>query len=163
MRNKQPLSPETALVRLETLCARSEQCTWELSEKLKKWGISAEESTKIISSLQKRRFVDNERYTRAFVRDRFRFAGWGPYKIRQSLRLKRIPDDLIENALRELDGEEINRALRTLLRRRAEGLDLCEQKERARLLRLAVSRGFAPSKALEIIKQISQNELHNRN
>ena len=82
------ISAKDALVRLETLCARSEQSTGEAREKLRRWGILSADAEKIIDSLVDRRFIDNARFARAFARDKIRFSKWGRIKVSQKLREK---------------------------------------------------------------------------
>ena len=72
-----------ALRRLETLCARSEHSEGELLEKMRRWGLSDEEQARIMEKLVKTRFVDDERFTEAFIHDKIVFNGWGRRKIEQ--------------------------------------------------------------------------------
>ena len=57
---RKPITPQQAMIRLETLCASSEQCTYELRQKLFRWGVGSSDSEKIIESLQRRKFVNDE-------------------------------------------------------------------------------------------------------
>ena len=72
-----------ALRRLETLCARSEHSEGELLDKMRRWGLSDEEQTRIMEKLVKTHFVDDERFTEAFIHDKIVFNGWGRRKIEQ--------------------------------------------------------------------------------
>lgn len=138
-----PISPERALERLEQLCVRSEHCTAELMAKLRTWKIMPEDAEAIIYSLQRRRFVDDERFARAFVRDKYRFNRWGRIKIRMELRAKRIPADIIDAAMDEIDEEIYIAGLKALIDSRmrvARGDDAF--KTRQKIFRAAVSRGF---------------------
>ena len=74
-----------ALRRLETLCARSEHSEGELLDKMRRWGLSDEEQARIMEKLVKTRFVDDERFTEAFIHDKIVFNGWGRRKIEQGL------------------------------------------------------------------------------
>ena len=62
---KKPLEPARARLRLEELCARSEHCEGELREKLRKWLVSEADADTILSSLRRRRYVDDERFADA--------------------------------------------------------------------------------------------------
>ena len=48
------------------LCSKSEKCTSEIQEKLKLWGLSAEESDPVIKQLIAEKYLDDERFARAF-------------------------------------------------------------------------------------------------
>lgn len=148
------LSADDALLRLEKLCARSEQCESELADKLRKWGVSASDSERVIDSLRARRFVDNSRYAESFVRDKYRFAMWGRRKIRFALKAKRISDDLIDRALDCIDPDEYLRILRHILRRKASGLDDPDSFEnRTKLFRFALARGFESDLTAKILRE----------
>ena len=146
MRQPRQLSPEGAVVRLEALCAASEQCTADLREKLRRWLIDDDDAERIIASLAKRRFVDDARFARAYVRDKYRFARWGRYKIVMGLKAKRISANDIEDALTEIDLDEYERILLELLQAKVRTARLSrEWADRAKLMRFAASRGFESS------------------
>lgn len=146
-RPARPMDPARALVRLEELCARSEQCEGELREKLRKWSIPSNKASEIIASLRSRRFVDDARFARAYVRDKFRFSHWGRRKIEMYLRQKRVEQDIIDVALDEIDPEDYLLLLRRLLSAKAATLrdDPGSFEARNKLYRFAIGRGFEPS------------------
>ena len=153
---KKPLEPARALLRLEELCARSEHCEGELREKLRKWLVSEEDADTILSSLRRRRYVDDERFARAYVRDKFRFDHWGRRKIELTLRRKRVDADVIADALEEIDADDYMAMLRKLLAYKARSLpDAGAYENRVKLMRFAIGRGFEPQlvvKALDSMK-----------
>lgn len=152
---RKPITPENALCRLETLCARGEHCEYELRRKLITWGISDSDREKIIKSLRVNRFVDDARYARSFVNDKYRFAGHGRYKIRLALMAKRIDRDIIDNALSEIDQEiyedKLHHILKTKLARTADS-DTFEG--RTKIYRFGVSRGFEPELVSRHLREI---------
>ena len=79
-----------ALLRLTTLCVQGEHCEKDILAKMEKWGLGKEMQASIMEYLVKERFVDNERYCRAFVSDKMRYNHWGQRKIEQALWLKGI-------------------------------------------------------------------------
>ena len=78
---KQELTPQEAYTRLSTYCARSEHSPEDIRRKLHSWGIPMEEVPAIIERLEQEGFLSPERFARAFVRDKYRFNGWGPKRI----------------------------------------------------------------------------------
>lgn len=153
MKPKQPLSVEKAVERLENLCMRAEHCTYEVRQKLYRWKINPEAGEKIISHLVKQRFVDDQRFARAFVNDKARFAGWGPRKIYMALIVKRINSETINQALAEVDDALFDNKLIELLQTKSKSLTEPNSFEgRTKLFRYGVSRGFAPDKVSSVIK-----------
>lgn len=137
------IPPEKALIRCEELCARAERCEHELREKMRAWRIDTRDIDAIINSLVTRRFLDDCRYARAFVRDKYRFARWGRRKIAMALKQKRIDSDTIDEALEEINQEEYTAVLRSLLKAKAAHMERpLSYEDRMKLLRFAVARGF---------------------
>lgn len=149
---RRPITPENAIVRLETLCARAEHCTYELMTKLRGWGITGSDAEKIIDRLIDNRFVDDLRFAQSFVRDRYRFSGYGRRKIAMALAAKRIPRDTIDEALEEIDEDVYFDNLRHIVERKASSLDLSCFEDRNKLYRYVISRGYESSLASRAIK-----------
>lgn len=153
-RPTRPVTAEQALIRLETLCASSEQCTADLLRRLSRWGVSGDDSERIISRLRELRFVDDSRFARAYVRDKYRFARWGRMRIIMGLRAANISRDTIDDALAEIDEEEYEAILTALLRAKARSARLTDSyADRSKLFRFAASRGFESSLASRIISR----------
>ena len=150
-----PMTPEKALERLEALCARSEHCTGELMEKMRKWKIGVADAEAVVYSLRKRRFVDDSRYARAFVRDKYRFNRWGRLKIRFALRAKRVDAGIIEEALEEIDETIYAEALRSLVESKNKSItDTDSYIRRQKLIRSVAARGYEPELAAKIITDL---------
>eukprot|EP00825_Cyclidium_porcatum_P013541 TRINITY_DN17149_c0_g1_i3.p1 TRINITY_DN17149_c0_g1~~TRINITY_DN17149_c0_g1_i3.p1 ORF type:complete len:150 (-),score=12.85 TRINITY_DN17149_c0_g1_i3:18-467(-) len=73
------LTPEQTIAydKAAVLCSRSEYCTSEIREKLKLWGLSPEEAVSVIEKLIAEKYVDDERFARAYAKDKFKFNRWG--------------------------------------------------------------------------------------
>jgi len=154
MRSKAPVPTGKALERLENLCARSEQCEYEVRQKLARWQVSADDADKIVDSLIERRFVDNERYAASFVRDKYRFSRWGRIKIAMALRQKRIDRHTIEQALDEIDEDEYTDILRHLIKAKAASIAEPDTYEgRTKLYSSGESRGFEPVLVARILRE----------
>lgn len=137
------IPPEKALIRCEELCVRAERCEHELREKMRTWRIDSRDIDAIINSLTTRRFLDDSRFARAFVRDKYRFARWGRRRIAMALRQKRIDSDVIDEALEEINQDEYTAVLRSLLKAKAAHMERpLSYEDRMKLLRFAVARGF---------------------
>lgn len=152
-----PITPETAATRLAAACAQTEICPTDARKRLLRQGISGSEATKIISRLESEGFIDERRYARAFVRDKYRFAGWGRRKIAVGLAAKRIGRGVIEEALTEaVDAEEYEERLVALLRVRARSVKEEQQRTyegRGKLYAYAVGRGYESELASRVIKE----------
>ena len=96
------LTDEEALNRVASYCSTAEHCRAEINEKLQRWGIAYDTIARILDRLESEKFIDDERFCRAFVNDKFRFAKWGKMKIAQGLYMKKIPSDVAWRYLTKL-------------------------------------------------------------
>lgn len=158
MKASAPVTPERALARLQELCARSEQCTGEALERLRRMGLRGSVAHEIVQQLVDQRFIDDERYARAYVRDKHLFARWGRIKIRQALRLKQLEREDIDTAINEeIDPDAYVEQLAALMRSRLRGMAGVPWAEAVpRLVRFAASRGFEPGLIMELIHSPGQ-------
>ena len=69
------ITEEEALNRMAAYCSAAEHCKAEVNEKLQKWGLPYEVINRIIDRLVVEKFIDEERYCRAFVNDNFPLTG----------------------------------------------------------------------------------------
>lgn len=144
------ITEQEAYLRLTALCAQAEHCQHEMLEKMKKWELADEAQARVMERLIKERYVDDERYARAFVMDKIRYNKWGRRKVEQALWMKRIDKGIQERVLREVDDEEYVSALRPLLKQKQRSTKAASDYElRQKLIRFALSRGFG----FDIIRQ----------
>ena len=147
------LSDPEALNKAAAYCTLCERCISEVKSKLDAWGVSYSSQLTIIDKLIDEKFIDEKRYCQAFVNDKLRFNHWGRIKIQAKLREKKLPRDLISEALENIDEEEYNNILLTLIKNKSrEAGNVEEHKKREKILRFAASRGFEPSL---IMKQLN--------
>ena len=144
------LTEQEALFRLTALCSQAEHCSYEMTEKMRKWQISDEAQARVMQHLVSERYVDDERYCRLFVRDKIRHNKWGRRKVEQALWAKHIDGSISKPILDEVDDEEYLAILRPMIKsRRKQMKDMSEYEANARLARWAMGRGFT----FDIIRQ----------
>ncbi len=137
------ISEKEALSRLATLCSQGEHCTFEMLEKMSKWGVSEDAQARVMEYLTENKFVDDERYARAFSLDKVRYNKWGRRKVEQALWMKRIDSDIRQRVLDDIDDEEYLRVLRPLLKSKQRSIKAANDYERTtKLIRFAMGRGF---------------------
>lgn len=156
MKTTKALSGPQAFQRLAALCARGEHCQHEMLEKMRQWGVSDEEQASVMQKLIEGRYVDDERYARAFVNDKIRYSKWGRRKVEQGLWLKHIDSETIAQVLDDVDDSEYIDILKPLLKQKAAaagGLQSGGNHQhsllRAKLIKFALGRGFT----MDIIRQ----------
>ncbi|MFN2335872.1 MAG: regulatory protein RecX, partial [Bacteroidales bacterium] len=69
----------------------------------------------IINRLLAEKFIDEHRYSRAFVVDHFRHSHWGKVKITMGLRSKRVDPAAIDSGLEAIDDGEYHALLMKII------------------------------------------------
>ena len=134
---------QEAYLQLAAVCAQAEHCEQEMRDKLKRWEIDNAAQDRIIDRLVKERYIDNERYARAFVKDKIRYNKWGRRKVQQALWMKRIDDDIQQRVLDEIDDKEYLDILKPMLKQKRKSIKAGSDYElNQKLVRFALSRGF---------------------
>ena len=147
---KKEMTEQEAYLQLAALCAQAEHCQQEMRDKMRRWGLDETVQNRIIDRLIKERYVDDERYARAFVKDKIRYNKWGRRKVQQALWMKRIDADIQQRVLDEIDEKEYLDVLRPLLKQKRKSIKAESDYElNQKLLRFALSRGFG----FDIIRQ----------
>lgn len=144
-KRKQP-DAKALLLRMAGLCSRSEQCEYDIRQKLYKAGISEDDRDRIIDYLKEHQYIDEYRFAKSYAHDKCHFQAWGPYKIRMMLAAKRIPGAVISEALNSVEQSDWDEALRRATETKAKNLDLTgpnARTERMKLRRFLISRGFS--------------------
>lgn len=110
-------SRQQAKVKAESYCAYQERSQFEIRNKLYEWGLHQKNVEEIISELIELNFLNEERFALAYSLGKFRIKGWGKNKIRQGLKLKRIPDKLIIKSLKEINEDDYLLMLTKILKK----------------------------------------------
>lgn len=147
---KKEITEQEAYLQLAVICAQAEHCQQEMRDKLKRWNIDESAQKRIIHRLVCERYIDDERYARAYVKDKIRYNKWGQRKIQQGLWLKHIDPEIQQQVLDEIDDNEYLNVLRPLLRQKRKTIRAQNEYElNQKLVRFAMGRGFT----FDIIRQ----------
>ena len=148
--NKKVMTEQEAYLRLAALCAQAEHCQQEMRDKMRRWGVDEVAQDRVVDRLVKERYVDDERYARAFVKDKIRYNKWGRRKVQQALRQKHIEQEIQQQVLDEIDEKEYLEVLCPLLKQKRKSTKAANDYEmNQKLMRFALGRGFT----FDIIRQ----------
>ena len=144
MEKDKQITEQQALSRLMALCARSEHSSGEMLQKMRLWGLDEEAQARVMERLTADRYVDDERFTRAFVNDKIRYNQWGRRKIEQALWAKGVDRSVQQQVLDVVPEKEYLSVLEPLLKSKARSISGRNEFERQmKLIRFAQSRGFS--------------------
>lgn len=177
---KHRYTEKEVLQKMSYLCASAEYCKADILKKMARWEIVSNENAnedendggssneykdlignedkqtaihqRIIEQLVADRFIDEERFAHAFVRDKFRYNRWGRNRIQQELRQKGIDRNIIEDALEEIPAEDNLETLKHLISvKRPSVKGRSEYEIKTKLIRFALGRGFSMDEILKVI------------
>lgn len=115
-----------------------------------------DEAAKILQQLREERFLDDRRYAGAFARDKSSMAGWGAAKIFFHLKMKRIDQEIIREALQGVDSSKMEGRMREVLGLKWKQLQKEEdvQKRKMKFLRFATGRGYGYEESLSVLEEL---------
>ena len=137
------------------LCSKREYCVSEITEKLKSWNTSDSDAEKIIRILIRENFINEKRYSEAFVKDKFNHNKWGKVKIASDLRVKSIPDELIRQALESVDEDLYKKRMKEIVLEHRKSIKAKNQYDlKGKLLRYGLSKGFESSLLYDLLNDL---------
>ena|ERR1051326_2515965 len=143
----------TLLLKAERFCAYRERCSFEVKQKLRELGADENTSGKIISSLSEDDYLNDGRFAKLFTSGKFRIKRWGKNKIRAELRMKKIPDPVIYDALDSIDEGEYLKTIEHLAKKKEREVKAKNAKEKKRkIFMFLLSRGFESEMIWKILK-----------
>ncbi len=158
---KKQITPEQALIKVQNICASQEKCKADIRKKLYDWKIPSMEIEKILGKLVEDKFIDEKRYAGFYVKDKYKLNKWGRIKIEFSLRQKQIEQNIIANALDEINEEEYKEIFWDELIKKRKSLKNEEKnKLKEKLLRFTQSRGYEMELSIIMVEELLQNDTY---
>lgn len=139
------LTTKEAFIRAAQMCSKAEKCSADVKRKIMEWGLDKSDAESVVEQLKQEKFIDDERYIKAYVRDKFNIDKWGRAKISYYLRQKGIHSHLIQAGLDEIDEEKYIALLVKTMKEKARTLKSANRFDKmAKIIRFAQNRGFEP-------------------
>jgi len=136
-------SLQEAKLKIAAYCAYQERSQEEVRKKLTERGVHGEHAEELISNMIEGGFLNEERFTMAFVRGKYRLKKWGRKKIIQELKFRKISPNCIKSGMKEIDEDEY---WHILLSQAEKKWDLIKEKDpmikRYKLQQYLIGRGF---------------------
>ena len=148
------LTNDVILKKVLRYCAYQDRCVQEVRKKLATFDMPDSEKVKILKLLIDEGYLDDERYASTFVRSKIHLKKWGVNKIRMALKMKGISDEIISNALSEIDPEIYREELIKVLKSKKIN-ETDPYKRRAKLAQYAMQKGYEPSLVWDALKSLN--------
>jgi regulatory protein len=146
---------KAAYSKAEHYCAYQERSQQEVRDKLYEWGLHSNAVENIISRLITDNFLNEERFAKAYAQGKFKQKGWGKIKIKQGLKVKKVPDVLIKKALQTIPGDDYLQSLQKVLTKKAALITEKQPfKRKYKLQQYALSRGYENDLIHDVLKEL---------
>ena len=146
------LDKRSALVKAESYCAYQERSQQEVRNKLYDWGLWKDDVENVISELIQNNFLNEERFANAYVSGKFNIKKWGKIKIKQGLKLKKVPDKMITKALNTIDYDEYLKVILAAAEKKAAVLtEKDKYKRKYKLMTYLLGKGFESNLISEVL------------
>ena len=144
-----------AKAKIESYCAYQDRSHFEVTNKLYSWGQSPDQVDQLLAYLIENKFLDEGRFAESYVSGKLRIKHWGRIKIKQGLRLKKIPEKIIQLAFKTIDPDEYYGILKHEITRKQKDLvtEKDPWKKKAKILRYAQSKGFENDLIYEVLAE----------
>ncbi|MCO6495851.1 MAG: RecX family transcriptional regulator [Bacteroidetes bacterium] len=147
------LSFNAARKRIEKFCAYQERHQEEVRAKLYSFGLGFDDVELILTEMIQSKFLNEERFAKAYSGGKFRQKKWGRLKIVQELRLRKISERNIKIGLKEIDPHLYEKTLRDLVEKlkikyKRSGLKDWQKKQK--VIRALMTKGYEPDMISDI-------------
>lgn len=139
--------------KLVNYCVYQDRCHAEVEQKMKEFLLIDEAREEIILYLLKENFLNEERFTRSYIRGKFYIKHWGKNKIRMNLKQKQISEKMITICLDEIDEDDYRKTIARIYDdyiSRQKGLQ--EYQKKSKTIKYLMSKGFEYEFILDTIE-----------
>ena len=103
---KKSLTFDEIKLKLVNYCVYQDRCHSEVEQKMRDFLLIPEAKDEIFLYLIKENYLNEERFTRSYIRGKFYIKHWGRNKIRINLKQKGITEKLIAKSMDEIDEQD---------------------------------------------------------
>lgn len=138
--------------KLVNYCVYQDRCHSEVEQKMREFVLIPEAKEEILLYLLKENYLNEERFTRSYIRGKFYMKQWGKAKIKIHLKQKGITDKLISKCFDEIDDDDYTNIIRKVYENyfsKLKGLQLYQRKSKT--VKYLLSRGFEYENILQVI------------
>lgn len=147
-----------ALDKAMKYCAYQERCQQEVRTKLQQFQLTPIQVEEVISELIQENFLNEERYSEAFARGKFRMKQWGRKKIILALKLKDISEYCIKKGLKQIDPQEYQETMYQIIEKNYTKHKGMQNYQRvAKTAQYVIGRGFEPNLVWETLKEFKND------
>ncbi len=136
--------------KLVNYCVYQDRCHAEVEQKMREFLLIDEAKEEIILYLLKENYLNEERFTRSYIRGKFYIKHWGRNKIKMNLKQKQISEKLINSCFDEIYEPDYEQTIKRIFEdyySRQTGLK--EYQKKTRTIKYLMSKGFEYEKIID--------------
>ncbi|MDX8573111.1 regulatory protein RecX [Elizabethkingia sp. HX QKY] len=129
--------------KLVNYCVYQDRCHKEVEEKMQSFLLISEAKDEILLYLIKENYLNEERFTRSYIRGKFYIKHWGKQKIKSQLKIKGISEKLINTCMSEIYDDDYEKQIKFFAEKLLptyKGLNDFQKK--TKLIRFLVTKGY---------------------
>ncbi|MCL1665360.1 RecX family transcriptional regulator [Elizabethkingia ursingii] len=129
--------------KLVNYCVYQDRCHKEVEEKMRDFLLIPEAKDEILLYLMNENYLNEERFTRSYIRGKFYIKHWGKQKIKSQLKIKGISEKLISICMSEIYDDDYEKQIKLFAEKLLptyKGLNDFQKKNK--LIRFLVTKGY---------------------
>lgn len=139
--------------KLVNYCVYQDRCHAEVEQKMREFLLIEEAKEEIMLYLLQENYLNEERFTRSYIRGKFYIKHWGKTKIKIHLKQKHVPEKLINACFDEIDENDYEKTIRKIYDdyySKQKGLK--DYQRKSKTIKYLMSRGFEYEKINDIFE-----------
>ena len=145
--------------KMANYCVYQDRCHKEVEQKMWDFLLIPEAKDEILLFLMKENYLNEERFTRSYIRGKFYMKSWGRNKIRNHLKFKGVPEKLINSCFDEIDNHDYHKTLSKLYNdyiSKIKGLQLYQKNSKT--IKYLLTKGFEYEQITQVIKDAAEEQ-----
>jgi regulatory protein len=142
---------QSILKKIANYCVYQERCHSEIIQKLKEWKIDPNEAEEYCAWLSSENYLNEQRFAKVFASSKFRLKKWGKEKIKYELQCRKISKNCITEAMKEIESENYQETIKTLISKKQESLDPNDPNNRKKIMAFLFSKGYKSDEVLDFL------------
>jgi regulatory protein len=141
-------------LKLVNYCVYQDRCHAEVEQKMREFLLIEEAKDEIILYLLKENYLNEERFTRSYIRGKFYIKHWGRNKIKIHLKQKQISEKLISKCFDEIDEDDYYKTIGKIFEdyySKQKGMQ--EYQKKSKTIKYLMSRGFEYEKISDTFEE----------
>lgn len=148
-----------ALDKLRKYCAYQERCHKDVKEKLHTLGMISQAADQIIGTLVSENYLNETRFAQQFASGKFSIKHWGKIRIKTELKIRRVSDYDINNAVKTIGASAYLDKIRAISDKKWEQLDRhSAQIKKQKLFQYLAYRGWETDLIYQQINRLSRGD-----